>query len=119
MRNIFKIFKENKELKEENKILTSKTEALTEFRKNFDKFYNSMSSYKIVERRYDNAIVLGGAFHFDNMGDIHYPTDECKRIVVQEIARQLEPYIEFDLVDNDCYGTKILRGKLTVYKGEQ
>lgn len=118
MRNIFKTFKENKTLSEENHTLKAQIETLNEFKKNFDDYYHSISSHKIVEKRYANTIVLGGAFMFDNIEDMCCSADYCKQRVVDEIVKQLEPYIEFDLVDNRAYGTKTLKGQLTVVRGE-
>ena len=58
MRNIFKTFKENKELLEENKILKAKNESLTQFRKNFDNYYRDISDTKVIKRRYNNCRCL-------------------------------------------------------------
>lgn len=118
MRNIFKAFKENKTLSEENHTLKVQIEALNEFKKNFDDYYHSISSHRIIEKKYDKTIVLGGAFMFDNIDDMNCSADYCKKRVINEIVKQLEPYIEFDLVDNKTYGTKTLKGQLTVVRGE-
>lgn len=118
MRNIFKTFKENKTLSEENRTLKAQIETLNEFKKNFDDYYHSISSHRVIEKKYDNATVLGGVFMFDNIDDMNCSADYCKKEVINQISRQLEPYVEFDLVDNRAYGTKSLRGKLTVLKGE-
>jgi hypothetical protein len=118
MRNIFKTFKENKTLLEENHTLKVQIEALNEFKKIFDDYYHSISSHKIIEKKYDNAIVLGGAFMFDNIDEMYCSANYCKKRVIDEIVKQLEPYIEFDLVDNKAYGAKTLKGRLTVVRGE-
>lgn len=112
------IFKKNKVLLEENRTLKAQIEALKEFRKGFDEYYHSISSHKIVEKRYNNVIVVRGAFNFDNINTLHYPTDYCKKEIIDKIAQQLEPYVEFDVVDNNAYGTKTLVGKLMITKGE-
>ena len=117
MRNIFKTFKENKKLLEENRVLSSQITALTEFKKSFDDYYQSISSHRIIEKRYGNTVVVSGALKLDDLS-MHCPQDECKRRVVNEIAQQLEPYVEFDLVDDRYYGTKTYVGRLMVLQGE-
>lgn len=112
MRNIFKTFKDNKRLIEENKILKAQNESLTQFRENFDKYYHDISTPKIIERRYDDVITLNGSFNFNE--DMYYlPIDECKKRIVKDISNNLMPYVEFDVVDN-MHGTKSLIGRLLV-----
>lgn len=118
MRNIFKTFKDNKQLIEENKILKAKNEALENFKGTFDDFYHSITSTKYVDRVHYDRVVLQGAFNLDDEYSLHCPADICKKEISARIAEQLEPYIEFDIVDNRAYGTKVLVGKLSVMKGE-
>lgn len=49
-----------------------------------------------------------------NVDDIHYPTDVCKERIAKELTKQLLPLIEYDIVDNDSYGTRDIVGTLTV-----
>lgn len=130
MRNIFRIFKENKrlieerenlleengQLSEENKILQTQNEALMQFKTNFDNFYNSISQPLIIHEEHHDIITLNSAFDFIDPNDYHYPIERCKEDVVRKMCRQLESYIEFDIVDNQAYGTKSLVGKLSVLK---
>lgn len=113
MRNIFKTFKENKRLSEENKILKAQNDSLTQFRKNFDNYYRDISGVKIVERRYDNTITLNGVFNFSEAQELYFPTDMCKEQIIKEISKQLISYIEFDVIDN-AYGTKSMVGRLNI-----
>lgn len=113
MRNILKTFTENERLLEENKILKAQYESLMEFKNNFDKYYHDISGARIIERSYDNKVVLNGVFSLD-MENSHCPTDICKEHIVHEIAKKLMPYVEFDVVDNRAYGVKDLIGRLIV-----
>lgn len=113
MKNIFKIFKENKILLEENKLLKAQNEALTEFRKSFDNYYNDISGARVIIRNYDKKMVLSGSLSIDRNG-LYCPTDVCKEKIVNQISRQLLPLIEFDVVDNEFYGTKDIVGRLTI-----
>ena len=113
MRNIFKTFKENKVLLEENKLLKAQNEALIEFRKSFDNYYHDISGVKVITKNYDNKVVLSGTFSLDREG-AYYPTDMCKEDIARKISRQLLPFIEFDVVDNETYGTKDIIGRLVV-----
>ena len=113
MRNIFKTFKENKTLLEENKLLKARNEALTEFRKNFDNYYNDISGVRVITRNYDKKMVLSGSFSIDRNG-LYCPTDVCKEKIVNQISKQILPLVEFDVVDNEPYGTKDIVGKLTI-----
>ena len=113
MKNIFKVFKENKRLAEENKLLKAQNEALTEFRKGFDKFYNDISSVKVITRSYDKKLVLSGTYSLDRNG-MYCPTDICKQRIADDISRQLLPLIEYDVADNRAYGTKDIVGRLTI-----
>lgn len=113
MKNIFKVFKENKALLEENKILKAQNEALTEFRKSFDKYYNDVSSVPVITKTYDKNVVLTGVFSLDEC-NIDYPMDLCKQEIVRKMSEKLLPFIEFDIVDNKSYGTKDIRGKVIV-----
>ena len=113
MRNIFKTFKENERLSEENKILKAQYESLMEFKKNFDKYYHDISDVRIIERSYNNKIVLNSTLTLD-IENSYCPTDICKERIVQEIAKKLMPFVEFDVVDNRAYGVKDLIGRLIV-----
>ena len=113
MRNIFKTFKENKSLLEENKLLKAQNEALTEFRKSFDSYYNDVSGARVIARNYDNKMVLSGSFSLDRNG-MYYPIDVCKEKIVSQISRQLLPLVEFDIIDNEPYGIKDIVGRLTI-----
>lgn len=113
MKNIFKIFKENKKLSEENKLLKVQNDALTEFRKSFDNYYNDISGVRVIIRNYDKKMVLSGTFSLDRDG-MYCPIDACKEDIVRKISRQLLPFIEFDVVDNEPYGTKDIIGRLTI-----
>jgi hypothetical protein len=113
MRNIFKAFKENKRLLEENKLLKAQNEALTEFRKSFDNYYNDISGVKVITKNYDKKMVLSGTFSLDRDG-MYCPTDFCKEKIINQISRQLLPFVEFDVVDNESYGTKDIVGRLTI-----
>lgn len=113
MRNIFKTFKENKALLEENKLLKAQNEALAEFRKSFDNYYNDVSGVRVITRNYDKKMVLSGSFSLDRDG-LYCPTDVCKEKIISQISRQLLPLVEFDVVDNEPYGTKDIIGRLTI-----
>lgn len=113
MKNIFKTFKENKRLSEENKILKAQNESLMQFKDNFDNYYHNISGVKIIEKHYDDTVVVNGAFTLDAQG-VYCPTDICKERIIQDISRRLMPYVEFDVVDNEAYGTKDLVGRLFV-----
>lgn len=130
MRNIFRIFKEykslieekenlleeNEELLEENRILQAQNKALMQFKTNFDNFYNSISQPLIIREERHDIITLSSAFDFIDPNDYHCPIERCKEDVVRKIYRQLESYIDFDIVDNHAYGTKSLVGKLSIVK---
>lgn len=111
MRNIFKAFKENKRLLEENKLLKAQNEALAEFRKSFDNYYNDISGVRVITKNYDKNIVLSASFSLDRDG-LYYPTDMYKEKIVSQISKQLLPLVEFDIVDNESFGTKDIVGRL-------
>lgn len=113
MRNIFKTFKENKSLLEENKLLKAQNEALTEFRKSFDNYYNDISGARVITRNYNKKMVLSGSFSIDRNG-LYCPTDVCKEKIVNQISKQILPLVEFDVVDNEPYGVKDIVGRLTI-----
>lgn len=113
MRNIFKTFKENERLSEENKILKAQYESLMDFKKSFDNYYHKLSDIKVIEKTYDNKMVVTGVCTFDLEG-MHTPVDMCKERVAREITRKIMPFIEFDVVDNRAYGTKDLVGRVFV-----
>lgn len=113
MKNIFKTFKENKRLTEENKVLKAQYESLMEFKENFDRYYHDISDVRIIERSYDNRVVLNSSLALD-MENSYCPTDICKERIVYEIAKKLMPFVEFDVVDNKAYGVKDLIGRLIV-----
>lgn len=113
MRNIFKTFKENERLLEENKLLKAQNDALVEFRKNFDNYYNSISGVKVITRDRTNSLVVQAAVSLDRE-NMYCPTDVCKERLVRELANQLSQFIEYDVVDNRAYGTKDIVGRLTV-----
>lgn len=113
MKNIFKTFKDNKRLLEENKILKAQIEALEKFRNNFDKYYHDVSAPRVIENKYDNIVVLNGSYNFNN--DMYrFPIEECKKRIIHDMSMQLMPYVEFDVVDNDAYRTKTLVGRLNI-----
>lgn len=112
MKNIFKIFKENKKLIEENKILKAQNEALEKFRVSFDNYYHETSGTKIIGKSYDKQVVLNGTFKFDDRM-VYCPIEECKRRLINDMTRELEQFVEFDVVD-DPYGHKTLIGRLIV-----
>lgn len=105
------IFKENKRLLEENKLLKAQIEALNQFKTTFDEFYHEISGPKIFTNNYDNKIVLKGSFMFDEM-TLHIPIEECKRRVAYDISKHIEPFIEFDMIDGPY--NKELVGTLNV-----
>ena len=113
MRNIFRTFKENQRLIEENKILKAQNDSLTEFRKGFDKFYNDIAGTKVFTRTYDKHLTLQASVSMDRE-NLYCPTDICKERIMRELSRQLMPVIEYDVVDNRAYGTKDIVGRLTV-----
>ena len=113
MRNIFKTFKENQKLLEENKILKAQNEALAEFRKGFDDYYKDVSGVKFITRNYDKHLTLQAAVSMDRE-NMYCPTDICKERIARELAQQLIPVIEYDVADNRAYGTKDIVGRLTV-----
>ena len=113
MRNIFKTFKENKKLLEQNKILKAQNESLIQFKKSFDDYYHKISGVKIIATQQRNQVVLNSILTLDSDG-MHCPIDVCKRHIVGDISQQLLPFIEFDVVDNNPYQTKDLVGKLTI-----
>lgn len=113
MRNIFKTFKENKNLLQENELLKAQNKALMEFRKNFDNYYHAISGAKVMTRSYDNKAILSGTVSLDREG-LYWPTDVCKEDIAHKISRQLLPFIEYDVIDNEAYGTKSIVGRLIV-----
>lgn len=113
MRNIFKTFKENKKLLEENKLLKAQNEALSEFRKSFDNYYNEVSGVRLITRNCDKKVVLSGTFSLDREG-MHCPIDMCKDYIIRKISQQILQFIEFDVVDNEPYNTKDIVGRLIV-----
>lgn len=113
MKKIFKAFKENKRLLEENKLLKAQNEALAEFRKSFDNYYNNISGVRVITKNYDKNIVLSASFSLDRDG-LYYPTDMYKEKIASQISKQLLPLVEFDIVDNESYGTKDIVGRLIV-----
>ena len=113
MRNIFKTFKENQKLLEENKILKAQNEALVEFRKSFDNYYKDISGVKFITKNYDKHLTLQASVSMDRE-NMYCPTDICKERIARELAQQLMPVIEYDVADNRAYGTKEIVGRLTV-----
>lgn len=111
MRNIFKTFKENKrlleenaKLSEENKVLKVRNEALLEFKSKID-YYISMS----------NVIPLRSKCILDR-DRLNYPTEYYKMQLAKEISKLIIPHIEFDIEDNNEFGTKNLIGTLSILK---
>jgi hypothetical protein len=115
MKNIFKTFKENKKLSEENKLLRAQNEALTEFRKNFDNYYADISGVKIICRDYDKQLVLSATFSLNNE-TLYCPIDVCKEEIVKKISKQLLPLVDFIVVDDPKHMTKDIVGRLTILK---
>ena len=115
MKNIFKTFKENKKLLEENKLLKAQNEALTEFRKNFDNYYTDISGIKIIHRDYDKQLMLNATFSLNNE-TLYCPIDMCKEEIVKKITRQILPLVEVEVVDNPVHMTKDIIGRLIVLK---
>ena len=102
-----------KRLIEENKILKAQNESLMQFKKNFDNFYHDISSSIIIERKYSDQVVLNGIYTIDHE-NLDCPIDMCKEYIVRDMSRKLMSYVEFDIVDNEAYGTKDLIGRLFV-----
>lgn len=102
-----------KRLIEENKILKAQNESLMQFKKNFDNFYHDISDVRIIERNYNNRVVLNGVYSIDYR-NLDCPIDMCKEYIVRDMSRKLMPYVEFDIVDNEAYGTKDLVGRLLI-----
>lgn len=113
MRNIFKVFEENKSLLEENKRLKAQNDALTEFKTSFEKYYNDVSIARVVTKYYDKPNVLQGVITLDR-DRMHAPIDMYKEEIIRQMAQQLMPFVEFDIVDNKSFGTKDLIGRLTI-----
>lgn len=115
MKNIFKenkrLLAETKKLTEENKILKAQNEALAQFRESFEAYYREVSGVKIITRNYDNAVTLNGAYILGEMG-AYYPVEEFKRKIIYDISKQLEPFIEYDMIDGPC--GKEFMGRLVV-----
>lgn len=112
---MFNIFKEIKQLREENTKLKAQNEALMQFKENFDNYYNDISGVKMIVRQDTNAVTLNGICTLDREF-IHFPTEECKMLIAEKISEQLIPFIEFDFVDNHAYRTKDIVGRLRVLK---
>jgi hypothetical protein len=113
MKNIFKTFKENKRLEEENRLLKAQNEALIEFRKSFDDYYNNISGVKVITRNYDKQVVIKASYRLDR-DSMYCPVDVCKEDIARKMSRELLPLIEFDIIDNNAYGTKDIVGRLIV-----
>lgn len=113
MFDVFKIYKRNKELLEENKILKEQNEALMQFKKSFDNYYNDISGTKFIIKQDRNIVTLNGVCTLDKEF-MHFPTEECKMFIVEKISEQLMPFIEFDFVDNHVYRTKDIIGRLRI-----
>lgn len=113
MRNIFKTFKENKVLLEENKRLKAQNEALMSFKGNFDNYYRNISGIKMIPVTYDNKIVLSGSYRLDDVS-MHYPIAMIKEHIAKDMAKNILPLIEFDIVDNVDYGTRDFVGRIVI-----
>lgn len=123
MLNIFKTFKENKELlteneklKKENEKLKNQNEALMQFKGNFDNYYHDISAFKIITRDNSEAVTLRGIYNINDK-TLHYPSEEYKETIAERLLGQLIPFFKFDIVDNRAYGTKDMVGTITVVKG--
>jgi hypothetical protein len=113
MKNIFKTFKENKKLLEENKLLKAQNEALAEFRKSFDNYYADISDVKIIHRNHNKQLVLSATVSL-NHDNLCCPIDVCKEEIVDQISKQLLPLVEFKVVDDPFHITKDIVGRLTI-----
>lgn len=113
MRNIFKTFKENKSLLEENKILKAQNEALMQFKESFDSYYRTISGVKFIPVSYDNQVILNSVLTLDEEY-MHCPISICKERIADNLSKQLLPFIEFDLIDNYAYRSRDLIGKLII-----
>lgn len=110
---MFNIFKEIKQLREENIKLKAQNEALMQFKGSFDNYYNDISGTKFIIKQDRNLVTLNGICTLDREY-MHYPADECKMLIAEKISEQLIPFIEFDFVDNYAYETKDIVGRLRV-----
>lgn len=113
MKNIFKIFSENKKLSEENKILKAQNDALMNFKNSLEQYYNSIAGTKIIENHYNNEVVLRGTFTIDKF-NLDMPIEICKQYIANDISEKIMPYIEFETVDNEDFNNKNLIGKLII-----
>jgi hypothetical protein len=95
MKNIFKIFKENQALREENKLLQAQIEALSTFKENFDKFYHDVTNvhYVKIDRKQVRLQSL-------SLIEDCIPTEYIKEHITMDFAKQLEPFIKYDLQDD-------------------
>jgi hypothetical protein len=121
MINLFKTYERNKELLEENKTLIeenknlkSQIECLSQFRQNFDKYYEEITGTKLIIKHDCDMITVTGVCNID-WEDLHYPVEEYKETIAREITEKILPLIDFDLIDNPIkWGTKDMIGKLKV-----
>lgn len=112
----FKVFKKNSELREENKLLKAKIEALVEFRRGFETFYHKISSFKTITNVQKDVIAVREAATIESRHVPSIPADELKYILVQNMAKQLLPLVEFDVCDNHVMDAKELVGTLYIVK---
>lgn len=103
MKNIFKIFKENQMLREENKLLQAKIEALNTFKENFDKFYHDVTSVHYVKIDREQVKLQSLSLMEDFV-----PAEYIKEHISRDFAKQLEPFIKYDIQDDRMSGRKAL-----------
>lgn len=126
MRNIFKTFKENKmllnenaRLKFQNEVLINQNENLIQFKEEINetlRMFKENTDNRICKRDVVNIAELRGSFAFNDINEIHCPIEQCKWYIAQDILKEIISYIEFDIVDNHEFNTKNLIGTLSVIK---
>lgn len=115
MRNIFKTFKENKALIEENKLLKAQNDALMNYKESFDKFYRDTTNTKILLRYWDQIVEVTGIVSI-NEEYRSLPVSVYKDQIINDLTKKLSPFIEYDLRDDNYLSgnNKILVGKLKI-----
>ena len=93
--------------------LKAQNEALMNFKKSFEAYYNDISGVRTIFKQERNIVTLTG-IHMFSRGGMSYPVEECKKLIAEHISEQLLPFIEFDLVDNFAYDSKDFVGRLQI-----
>lgn len=112
--SIFRVFKENKQLTQENRDLKLKLEALNSFKSSFVNFYNDLTSTRFFEKSSGEKIILTAATSV-SIENLDVPMEVLEDTIVRDMAFKLKPFIQFELMDSPCLRGKELVGKVIVH----